>query len=195
MPHFDQGALEVVLYGVAAVALLFAGYKLGRLIGSSSASRAIADRERELFTAQKGFKNLYEQELAHVRAENEQFKLRVVQMNTKIEEYRKKAAGLGGLFSSGGKKADAMYALLLENEALEEALYAQNEKLRQERTDSLKDQMRATGYRRVLMSQLLNDNRIKEYVAEILNDERMLPSPRAVTDDGNTKALPSEASK
>jgi hypothetical protein len=26
------------------------------------------------------------------------------------------------------------------------------------------------------MSQLLNDNRIKEYVAEILNDERMLPS-------------------
>jgi hypothetical protein len=81
------------------------------------------------------------------------------------------------LFSSGGKKADAMYALLLENEALEEALYSQNEKLRQERTDSLKEQMRATGYRRVLMSQLLNDNRIKEYVAEILNDEKMLPRP------------------
>ena len=102
-------------------------------------------------------------------------------MTTKIEEYRKKAAGLGGLFSSGGKKADAMYALLLENEALEEALYAQNEKLKQERTDSLKEQMRATGYRRVLMSQLLNDNRIKEYVAEILNDEKMLPAPKDAT--------------
>jgi hypothetical protein len=99
-------------------------------------------------------------------------------MATKVEEYRKKAAGLGGLFSSSGKKADAMYALLLENEALEEALYSQNEKLKQERTDSLKEQMRATGYRRVLMSQLLNDNRIKEYVAEILNDEKMLPSSR-----------------
>jgi hypothetical protein len=72
-----------------------------------------------------------------------------------------------------------MYALLLENEALEEALYAQNEKLKQERTDSLREQMRATGYRRVLMSQLLNDNRIKEYVAEILNDEKMLPQPSA----------------
>ena len=74
-----------------------------------------------------------------------------------------------------------MYALLLENEALEEALYAQNEKLKQERTDSLKEQMRATGYRRVLMSQLLNDNRIKEYVAEILNDEKMLPRPSDVS--------------
>src|SRR5207247_9745807 len=99
------------------------------------------------------------------------------QMETKVEEYRKKAAGLGGLFNFGGKKADAMYALLLENEALEEALYAQNEKLKQERTDSLTEQMRATAYRRVLMSQVLNDNRIKEYVAEILNDERMLPRP------------------
>ena len=106
----------------------------------------------------------------------------------KVEEYRKKAAGLGGLFNAGGKKADAMYALLLENEALEEALYAQNEKLRQERTDSLKEQMRATGYRRVLMSQLLNDQRIKDYVAEILADERHLPSPSS----GNTKALPPE---
>src|SRR6185295_3904344 len=86
--------------------------------------------------------------------------------------------GFGGLFSSGGKKADAMYALLLENEALEEALYNQNEKLRQERTDALKESMRNTGYRRVLMSQLLNDERIKSYVAEILNDDtKALPGP------------------
>ena len=177
MPHFQNDTLEVVLYSVAGVALLIAGYRLGRLIGASSASRAIAAKEQELFTAQKGFKQLYEQELANVKAENEQLKAKAEQMNTKVEEYRKKAAGLGGLFSSGGKKADAMYALLLENEALEEALYAQNEKLKQERTDSLREQMRATGYRRVLMSQLLNDNRIKEYVAEILNDEKMLPAP------------------
>jgi hypothetical protein len=177
MPRFDYGLLEVILYSIAGIALLVAGYRLGRLVGRRSATRALALKEQELFTAQKGFKNLYEQELATVRAENEQLKARAEQMNVKVEEYRKKAAGLGGLFSSGGKKADAMYALLLENEALEEALYSQNEKLKQERTDSLKEQMRATGYRRVLMSQLLNDNRIKEYVAEILNDEKMLPRP------------------
>jgi hypothetical protein len=177
MPHFANDTLEVVLYSVAGVALLIAGYRLGRLIGAASAARSVAAKEQELFTAQKGFKQLYEQELANVKAQNEQLRAKAEQMNTKVEEYRKKAAGLGGLFSSGGKKADAMYALLLENEALEEALYAQNEKLKQERTDSLREQMRATGYRRVLMSQLLNDNRIKEYVAEILNDEKMLPAP------------------
>jgi len=177
MPRFDYGLLEVILYSIAAIALLIAGYRLGRLVGRRSAVRAVQQKEQELFTAQKGFKNLYEMELQHVRTENDELKAKVEAMNVKVEEYRKKAAGLGGLFSSGGKKADAMYALLLENEALEEALYSQNEKLKQERTDSLKEQMRATGYRRVLMSQLLNDNRIKEYVAEILNDEKMLPRP------------------
>lgn len=175
MQYFDT-PVELVLWGVGAALLVFLAFRLGRSLGRYAAGGEIARKEQELFTAQKGFKQLYELELATVKEENEQLKAQAAQMATKVEEYRKKAAGLGGLFSSGGKKADAMYALLLENEALEEALYSQNEKLRQERTDSLKEQMRATGYRRVLMSQLLNDNRIKEYVAEILNDEKMLPS-------------------
>jgi hypothetical protein len=177
MPHLPSDTLEVLLYSIAGIALLIAGYRLGRMVGRRIATRAIAAREAELFTAQKGFKNLYEQELANVKNDNAQLRTKVEQMEMKVEEYRKKAAGLGGLFNSGGKKADAMYALLLENEALEEALFAQNEKLKQERTDSLREQLRATGYRRVLMSQLLNDNRIKEYVTEILNDEKMLPRP------------------
>ena len=80
-----------------------------------------------------------------------------------------------------------MYALLLENEALEEALYNQNEKLKQERTDALKEQMRNTGYRRVLMSQLLSDDRIKGYVAEVLADEKRLPAP------SEARHLPAEA--
>jgi cell division protein FtsB len=175
--YFDTNA-EIILYLVIVVLFLLVAYRLGRIVGQVKANKEIARKEQELFTAQKGFKQLYEQELTTVRAENDKLAEQVRLMENKVEEYRKKAAGLGGLFSSGGKKADAMYALLLENEALEEALYAQNEKLKQERTDALKEQMRATGYRRVLMSQLLNDNRIKEYVAEILNDERHLPAPQ-----------------
>src|SRR5687768_13157156 len=129
MPRFGNDVADVVIYSVAGVLLLFAGYRIGRLIGTSAARRTIAAKEQELFTAQKGFKSLYEQELATVRAENTTLKSQLEQMETKVEEYRKKAAGLGGLFGSSNKKADAMYALLLENEALEEALYAQNEKL------------------------------------------------------------------
>ena len=183
--------MEVVLYCVAAALLLFVGYRVGRMIGAISSSKRIAEKEQELFTAQKGFKNLYEQELSGLRTANEQLKAEVESLGARVEDYRKKAAGFGGLFSSGGKRADAMYALLLENEALEEALYSQNEKLRQERTDSLKEQMRSTGYRRVLMSQLLNDERIKGYVAEILADEKRLPGR---SDDGPDRpALPAQA--
>jgi cell division protein FtsB len=188
MPHFtDNPILERSIYIAAAVLLLYLGYRIGKMLGILASTKLIETKEQELFTAQRGFKTLYENELTTIKAENDGLKQQVQSMTVKVEEYRKKAAGLGGLFSSGGKKADAMYALLLENEALEEALYNQNEKLKQERTDALKEQMRNTGYRRVLMSQLLSDDRIKGYVAEVLADEKRLPSV------ANAKALPAEA--
>src|SRR4051812_28389047 len=193
MPTTGHHNLDLILYSVAGAIVLFVGYRLGRMIGALKASRVVAAREQELFTTQKGFKTLYEQELNNLRSENAKLTEQVQQLNARVEEYRKKAAGFGGLFSSGGKKADAMYALLLENEALEEALYSQNEKLKQERTDALKESMRNTGYRRVLMSQLLNDERIKGYVAEIINDNKRLPGPGTNGSGHETKALPNNA--
>src|SRR5690606_19037218 len=134
-------------------------------------------KEKDLFATQRGLRDLYETELNKIRTENEALKAEQTKLETRVEDYRKKAAGYGGLFSSGGKRADAMYALLLENEALEETLLKQNEKLSTERTDTVKEAVRAAGYRRVLMSQIMNDERIKEYVAEILADDRSLPHP------------------
>jgi cell division protein FtsB len=188
MPHLDNLILERALYIASAVLLLYLGFRIGKYLGKVAAAGIISQKEQELFTAQRGFKTLYENELGTIKADNQKLQAQVESMTAKVEEYRKKAAGLGGLFSSGGKKADAMYALLLENEALEEALYNQNEKLKQERTDALKEQMRNTGYRRVLMSQLLSDERIKGYVAEVLADEKRLPSL------ADAKALPAEHS-
>ncbi len=183
MPHFQNQTLEVVLYIVAAVLILALGYQVGRWVGMLSSAKKIAAKEQDLFTAQKGFKQLYETELATVKQQNETLTAENKTLLDRVEEYRKKAAGFGGLFNSGGKKADAMYALLLENEALEEALQSQNQKLSQERNDSVKEQIRSAGYRRVLMSQLMNDERIKGYIQEILNDERQLPA-------SETPALP-----
>ena len=191
MYHFQYNTLEIVLLCVAGATLLFLGYRVGRLLGSMAARQAIASKEQELFTAQRGFKNLYEQEMAALKSGNEQLKAQVDALTQRVEDYRKKAAGFGGLFNSGGKRADAMYALLLENEALEEALHGQNEKLRQERTDSLKETLRSTGYRRVLMSQLLNDDRIKSYVAEIMADEKRLPA--RADDSMDRPALPAQS--
>ncbi len=182
MPHFDSPTVQYLFYilsAVAVVLLLWIGFRVGRWAGNLASAKLIASKEQELFTAQKGFKSVYDQEINQLRQENTSLSEQVKTLTGRVEDYRKKAAGLGGLFSSSSKKSDAMYALLLENEALEEALYAQNEKLRDERTDALKEQMRATGYRRVLMSQLLNDERIKGYVAEVLSDERALPKIEA----------------
>src|SRR3954447_12624602 len=187
MPTTGNHTVDIVLACVAGAILLFLGYQAGRFVGALRAARLVSQKEQDLFTAQKGFRTLYEQELSVVKGENAKLAEQVQTLTARVEEYRKKAAGFGGLFSSGGKRADAMYALLLENEALEEALHNQNEKLRQERTDALKESMRNTGYRRVLMSQLLNDERIKSYVAEILNDERRLPGTNGA---GEAKALP-----
>lgn len=58
MPHFDNATLEVVVYCTAAVLILFVGYRLGRFFGALRAARQIARKEEELFTAQRGFKNL-----------------------------------------------------------------------------------------------------------------------------------------
>jgi FtsZ-binding cell division protein ZapB len=149
--------IDVILLCAVAAVLLYLGYRLGRFLGEMAAARTIAGKEQELFTAQKGFRTLYEQEIATLKAENEQLKAKVAAMETRVEE----------------------------------ALYAQNEKLRQERTDALKEQLRSAGYRRVLMSQLLSDERIKSYVAEILADEKRLPPPEQTT--APAPALPEEA--
>jgi predicted lactoylglutathione lyase len=191
MVTFESETARIFIYAMLAVAgviLLFAGYRLGRLFASMRFQREIDKNQSDLFTTQQGFKKLYEGEIATLKAENTALSTQVVTLEQRVEEYRRKAAGFGGLFSSGNKKSDAMYALLLENEALEEQLHKQHQKLSTERKDSVQESLRNIGYRRVLMSQLLNDNRIKDYVREILEDEHRLPH----TDQA--KQLPSAAS-
>ena len=179
MVTFESDTARYLIYGILAVAglvLLFAGYRIGKLFASLGAQRAIEKTQSDLFTTQQGFKKLYETEIATLKQENAALSTQVVSLEARVEEYRKKAAGFGGLFNSGNKKSDAMYALLLENEALEEQLHKQNQKLSIERKDAVQESLRNNGYRRVLMSQLMNDSRIKGYVQEMLDDDRQLPA-------------------
>lgn len=182
LPQFESQAWQYFWYialAAAAVLLLALGYRIGRWLGAGSQKKFVQAREEELFQAQRGFKKVYDDELETLRTENAALKTERDSLTTRVEEYRRKAAGYGGLFSSGGKRADAMYALLLENEALEEALFTQNDKLRQERTEAVKEQLRAASYRRVLMSQLLEEGKMKGTADRVLGEEhvqRQLPS-------------------
>ena len=176
--HSFLGDLNHILFWVLAViaGLLMAGlgYLIGKWLGRRSQTKYVAEKEKELFSAQKGFKTVHDSEMKELREENESLTEKLSILEERIEEYRKKAAGYGGLFGSS-KNADAMYALLLENEALEEALQGQNEKLASERSDSVKEQLRAAGYRRVLMSQLVEDNRFKKYAEEVYGADGQTP--------------------
>ncbi len=180
MVTFESHATEILIYvclAVAAGLLLVIGYRVGAWMASGRFQRQLDQNQKDLFTTQTGFKKLYEGEIAQLKQQVATVTADNDTLNKRVEDYRKKAAGFGGLFGSGGKKSDAMYALLLENEALEEALHKQNQKLTVERTDAVQESLRNIGYRRILMSQLLNDNRIKDYVREILEDEGRLPAP------------------
>ena len=179
-PHFDSVAAQYLFYFAAVIAglvLLFLGFKAGQWIAAGKYTRELDGSRRDLFTTQAGFKKLYEGEIHALKVSGDKLAAENETLLKRVEEYRRKAAGFGGLFNGGGKKADAMYALLLENEALEEQLHKQNTKLNTERTDAVQESLRNIGYRRVLMSQLLNDNRIKDYVREILEDDGRLPQP------------------
>lgn len=192
LPQFESPAWQyfwIVVLAAAATILLFLGYKVGRWLGASSQHKLVQAKEEELFQAQRGFKKVYDDELSTLRSENGTLKGEVDALKTRVEEYRRKAAGYGGLFNAGGKRADAMYALLLENEALEEALFTQNDKLRQERTEAVKEQLRAASYRRVLMSQLMEEGKIKGTVDRMLGDDNAAahtPAGRQLPDHSQT---------
>ena len=163
MPEFPNQVVAVLWYvaiGFSALVLMFVAFKTGKLFGAGSKRKEVEQKESELFQAQRGFKQVYDTELTALKEEVEQLRADKKTLEERVEEYRRKAAGYGGLFNAGGKKSDAMYALLLENEALEEALFTQNDKLRQERTDAVKEQLRAASYRRTLMSQLMEEGKI-----------------------------------
>lgn len=190
---FDSTAAQYLVYGgliVVGILLLVFGYKIGSWMTQLRYQKQIESSKADLFTTQQGFKQLYETEIAQLKEQLATQTGECERLKQRTEEYRKKAAGFGGLFGSGGKHSDAMYALLLENEALEEALHKQNQKLNVERSEAVQESLRNTGYRRVLMSQLLNDNRIKDYVREILQDEHRLPD----TTTPSPPALPAEKS-
>ena len=100
MIHFESQSVQYLFFALMAVGtavLLFVGYRLGRWVGTVGAGRLIASKEQELFMAQKGFKNVYEQELAGVRKENSLHSEKIKHLEAKVEDYRKKAAGFGGL--------------------------------------------------------------------------------------------------
>jgi cell division protein FtsB len=189
-PSFSSQASEVLFWlvvGLIGFAIAWASFQIGRAFGRAGVDRKLADREQELFTAQKGFRKVYESDIEELRAKNAALEAEVQKLTAKTEEYRRKVAGLGGLFGSSSRRSEAMYALLLENESLEEALLQQNAKLQANAGDVVKEQLRQVGYRRVLLRELMADDRVKGVMSEMLTDDRRLPAPQQPQSNGQPR--------
>jgi hypothetical protein len=164
--------MELLLAGLATVILFFLGYKIGGFLSARKSKRDLSNLKTESHNTSKSLKRILEEEKNQVVAENVNLTENNKILNQKVEDYRKKLAGMGMLNFSGGKKrADILYSLLLENEALEQLLAEQGDKLAGERKEHLFHRMKDIGKRQRLLAEIFNDETIKNYVKDVLSDD------------------------
>ena len=199
--------LETMFLLLVGFVLMFLGFRMGTFLSSQKHKKEKQALELESHNIHKGLKKILEEEKNQLVAERDELKEKNQIHSNKLEDYRKKLAGMGMLNFSGNKKrADILYSLLLENEALEQLLSEQGEKLASERQDFLKQRLQDIKKRQRLMAEIFNDDTIKNYVRDILSDEeRMNAATQKIEEDesGNllpggsddTNALPAPSSK
>ncbi len=151
-----------VMAGLFCVMVVFAvSYFVGyRTYGRKFKARAASERE-EMLTIERALKDFWDnekQKLENGKAELEQ---RIQFLESKLEQYRRKAAGVGMLGLRKNKLSDMLITLLIENESLEEKLFLQNLKLKQERDEFLENELRNISYKRVLLSELMTHTEVR----------------------------------
>jgi len=104
MPHFpDHPTLEIVLLfrGGGHYSLLRLPHRPGRS-GTWRPPKVIDEKEQSWFTTRRG-QNALRQEIGKLKKKTQpRADGRIAK--ARVEDYRKKSAGLGGLFNSAGKK-------------------------------------------------------------------------------------------
>ncbi|MGA2027166.1 MAG: hypothetical protein ABSH17_08880 [Syntrophobacteraceae bacterium] len=148
----------------------FAGY---RTYGRKFKARAACERE-EMLTIERALKAFWDnekQKLENGKAELEQ---RIQFLESKLEQYRRKAAGVGMMGLRKNKLSDMLVTLLIENESLEEKLFLQNLKLKQERDEFLENELRSISYKRVLLSELMTQTEVRREMEKIISDRSRL---------------------
>ncbi|MGK0289935.1 MAG: hypothetical protein ACI86H_001390 [bacterium] len=181
----ELGTPDLIILSLIAMTLLFLGYKIGSVVASLGSKKTQQSMEKDSHNLHKSLKKILEEEKNQLLTERDQLKIDNESLSTKLEDYRKKLAGMGMLNFSGNKKrADILYSLLLENEALEQLLSEQGEKLATEREDFLRHRLQDIRKRQRLMAEIFNDDTIKSYVQEVLMDESKMADASENLDDG-----------
>ncbi len=164
-----------VMAGLFCVTVVFSvSYFVGyRTYGRKFKARAAYERE-EMLTIEQALKAFWDNEKQKLENDKVELEQRIQFLESKLEQYRRKAAGVGMLGLRKNKLSDMLITLLIENESLEEKLFLQNLKLKQERDEFLENELRSISYKRVLLSELMTQTEVRREMEKIISDRSRL---------------------
>ena len=164
-----------VMAGLFCAGVIFAlSYFVGyRLHFRKFKVQAACERE-EMLTIERALKAFWDNEKQNLENEKKELQQRIEFLETKLEQYRRKAAGVGMLGLRKTKVSDMLITLLIENESLEEKLFLQNMKLKQERDEFLENELRGISYKRILLSELMAQSEVRREMERVINDRSRL---------------------
>jgi hypothetical protein len=184
---FAGSTLFWVLMLVLAAVLAALAFIVGKFWGRLRAGKEFAaDRDR-MFTIEKSLQEFFESDRKKLEAEKNDLSQRLELAEKKSEEYKRKAAGVGVMGMGKDRKAELLLEMMVENEALEEKLFEQNVKLKNERDEHLARELQHVSVKRVLLSEILKEERVRDTIRDVLADDGKL---RKVSLD--TKPVPAE---
>ncbi|MCI0340079.1 MAG: hypothetical protein L0216_02820 [Planctomycetales bacterium] len=168
------GTLFWLVIGLLALAGVAAAFWFGRTWGRRESRKAQAQEREKMFAIEKALKDFFDNDRMRIEKEKAALEEKSKLLERKSEEYRQKAAGVGVMGLGKDRKAELLLALMVENEALEEKLYEQNLRLKEERDEHLKRELGHISVKRVLLSEVLKEGRVQETIREVLADDSRL---------------------
>jgi hypothetical protein len=156
----------------SCVLLIFSiGYYLGyRKTVVRYTVQSATDRE-EMLSIEKALKRFWDDEKDKLEKEKDELQRRISFLEGKLDQYRRKAAGIGMMGLRRSRLADMFIGLLIENESLEEKLFLQNLKLKQERDEFLENELRNISYKRIMLSELISQTEVRREMEKLINDK------------------------
>jgi len=156
------------------VTLLSLGYYLGYRKNVRKYQALSANDREEMLTIERALKRFWDHEKEQLEAEKAELERRIQFLEDRLDQYRRKAAGIGMMGLRKSKLTDMLLSLLVENETLEERLFMQNLKLKQERDQYLENELRHISYKRILLSDLINQAGVRKEMERVLNEKGKL---------------------
>ena len=164
-----------VMAGLFCAGVIFSlSYFVGYRVHFRKFKVQAACEHEEMLTIERALKAFWDNEKQNLQNEKKELEQHIQFLETKLEQYRRKAAGVGMLGLRKTKVSDMLITLLIENESLEEKLFLQNMKLKQERDEFLENELRGISYKRILLSELMAQSEVRREMERVINDRSRL---------------------